>query len=352
MPATTHFAPHGKLGGSRLGSTPVISVAAVAAIPALVRHTFGDKVLRRANQAAMLDIEAIEDRDCFIPHATMTTFADAIAKRAGEEELGLMLAPHLTIASYGCWGDYILGTPTLGAAVERAVATMGFHGKGDTFAFRETNGVARLSYVSAAKGLEGYRHVACGIVGVILSLCRFFLPSDWRPRSVELDIPTPQRAWVFESEFGCPVLFDAPEVVVCLEADHLLARSSRRSAPPLVTIADLARARIDWRRTTDLRDVVTQQIWTQVLSGTVSIESAARSLNTSVRTLQRELNSEGTDFRTLANTMRTRRALELLTQTDASVTRISAVLGYSAPAHFARAFRKATGFSPQEFRRR
>jgi AraC-like DNA-binding protein len=101
-----------------------------------------------------------------------------------------------------------------------------------------------------------------------------------------------------------------------------------------------------------LRDIIVQQIWSQVLTGEVSIESAARSLGTSVRTLQRELNREGTDFRTMANAMRTRRAIELLRQTNASVTNIAMVLGYSSPAHFARAFHNATGLSPKQFRQR
>jgi transcriptional regulator GlxA family with amidase domain len=54
----------------------------------------------------------------------------------------------------------------------------------------------------------------------------------------------------------------------------------------------------------------------------------------------------------MANAMRTRRAIELLGQTKGSVTNISMVLGYSAPAHFARAFHKATGLSPKSFRQR
>jgi len=47
-------------------------------------------------------------------------------------------------------------------------------------------------------------------------------------------------------------------------------------------------------------DVVVQHIRAQVLTGAVSIDSAARSMDTGVRTLQRELNRAGTDFRRLA----------------------------------------------------
>jgi len=161
MLQTTHFAPTpGKLSGSRLSSMPVISVTSLAGVPAFVRETFGERVLMRANEAAMLDIEAIEDQDCFIPHITLTTFAGALAKHSGEEEFGLRVAPHLSITNYGCWGEYILGAPTLGAAIERATSTAGYHSRGDAFSVAIADGQVRLSYASAAKGQDGYRHGA------------------------------------------------------------------------------------------------------------------------------------------------------------------------------------------------
>lgn len=128
MLLTNHFAPTpSKLPAtSRFDSVSVISVTALAGIPHFVRSAFGDKLLKQANRAAMLDIEAIENQDCFIPHITMSTFAGAVARLAGEEYLGLLLAPHLTIANYGCWGDYVLGASTLGDAIQRAIATIGF----------------------------------------------------------------------------------------------------------------------------------------------------------------------------------------------------------------------------------
>ena len=354
MPPTTHFAPRpGKLSnGSRLGATPVISVTALAGVPAFVRNAFGDRLLRRANQAALLDIEAIEDQDCFIPHITMTTFADAVAKLSGEQDFGLMIAPHLTITSYGRWGEYVLAAPTLGAAVERAIATIGFHSKGEKFWIASANGRARLSYASAAKGKHGYQHVACGAAGVIVSLCKSFLSPHWRPHCIELDVPRPRRPGVFEDAFQCAVIFDASECAVTLDTSRLSEASPIHDPRSLTTLEDVVRARVECLQLNTLTEIIIQQIWSQVLTGDVSIDSAARSLGTSVRTLQRELNREGTDFRTMANAMRTRRAIELLGQTKGSVTNISMVLGYSAPAHFARAFHKATGLSPKSFRQR
>ncbi|WP_181164557.1 helix-turn-helix transcriptional regulator [Amaricoccus solimangrovi] len=73
-------------------------------------------------------------------------------------------------------------------------------------------------------------------------------------------------------------------------------------------------------------------------------------MDTNVRTLQRTLNREGLDYRGLVNVIRVQRARELLGGTQMSITDISSQLGYSAPANFARAFRRITGVAPSDFR--
>ncbi|WP_077504548.1 MULTISPECIES: helix-turn-helix domain-containing protein [Sinorhizobium/Ensifer group] len=57
-----------------------------------------------------------------------------------------------------------------------------------------------------------------------------------------------------------------------------------------------------------------------------------------------------TDFRALASAARGQRTAEMLRHMSGSITRVSAELGHSSPANFARAFRKATGDGPREFR--
>ncbi len=97
---------------------------------------------------------------------------------------------------------------------------------------------------------------------------------------------------------------------------------------------------------------VMNHIRCQVLSGRTSIEYTAQSLGTSVRSLQREMNASGRNFRDMVSEARVERAIELLRDNQNTVTAISSTPGYSSSAHFARAFRKNVGLSPLEFRNR
>jgi len=350
---TTHFAPKVGILSSGIGGNapPVISALAMAGVSAFVREAFGDKVLRRVNQATMLDIESIEHLDCFIPQATATTFLDAIERGAGEPNLGLLFVPEVSISNLGLWGEYVLAADTLHAAIVRAASTLDHHCSGDRIELSVASGVARVCYVSAVRGRPGYTHLAGGIAASLLSLLRSFLSPVWRPRMIELDIPRPHSPTPFEDAFSCPVAFDAAGVSIHFDA-HLLGRPVVRHANArLITLEDVARSRLAPANLDNFLDVVVAQIWAQVLAGATSVESAALALDTSVRSLQRALNREGADFRTLTNMIRIQRARELLEGTRASITEISTALGYSAPAHFARNFRKATGLAPQEFRR-
>lgn len=348
----THFPPAPtKLSRAvPAGTPPVVSIAALAGVSAWVRQSYGDRVLEQANRAAMLDIEAIEDQDCFIPHATMTGFLAEIERRSGERDVGLLIAPHLSLSRYGCWGAYVLGGDTLGEAIERAMATIAYHSRGDRMELAVARGSARVRYHNAAGGRPGYVHVATGTVGVLVSLFRSYLPTDWIPRSIEIDVPEPRHAAAFEDVFACPVVFGAPAVAIRFDASLLNYRSTRRVEPRPVTLGDLARSRLQPASLGTFRGVVVAQIWAQVLAGGVSIDSTALALGVSVRTLQRTLHRELTDFRELANAVRLQRAKELLAETPASITEISNLLGYSAPANFARAFRKSTGTTPQNYR--
>jgi len=333
-----------------MASVPVISSHILHGMPALIRSELGERALLHANRAAGLDLELVDDRHFFIPHAAVINFVGAAARTAGDANLGALMVPMMDAAHYGSYGRYVLGADTLGAAIHRAISALRYHSTNDRMSLALVGDEARYSYVFALAGCEGYRIIAAAAAGVLLSLCRRYLPRDWRPMRVELDIHRPRQVDVLEEVFGCPIRFDAPAVTIVMERHHLGAASTPTRSP-IVTIEDLARDRFR-EAPRDLLNVIVEQIRAQVLTGRVSIDSAAAAMDTSVRTLQRELNRAGVDFRTLASAARAKRAAELLRHSNGSVTSVAAELGYSSPANFARAFRKVNGKAPAEWRSR
>ncbi|CAH1670629.1 AraC family transcriptional regulator [Chelatococcus asaccharovorans] len=331
-----------------MAEIPVISNHILHGMPAFLRQVIGDRALRQANRAVGFDLELTEGRNCFIPHAAVIGFLNGAARAAGEPYLGLLLAPVMDAANYGSFGHYVLGADTLGNSIARATAALCYHSTDDRMSVAVVGDEARFSYVFALAGRAGYDIVACAAAGVLMSVLRAYLPIDWRPQRIELDIDKPRQTGPFEDVFQCPVIFNAPAVTIVMER-HQLSTAQRRASWSTITIEDVARDR-QGGAPRDVLDVVVEQIRAQVLTGSVTIDSAAQSMDISVRTLQRALNRAGTDFRSLANAARLQRAIELLRHTRGSVTRVSAEMGYSSPANFARAFRRATGRGPREFR--
>ena len=82
-----------------------------------------------------------------------------------------------------------------------------------------------------------------------------------------------------------------------------------------------------------------------------SIGEISRVTEIPVRTLQRQLSSHGTCFRTLLNQVKFSLAKDKLKYSTATITEISYQLGYSDPAHFNHAFNRWEGVSPSDYRR-
>ncbi len=86
--------------------------------------------------------------------------------------------------------------------------------------------------------------------------------------------------------------------------------------------------------------------------GAPDIRTVASAVSTSARTLQRRLHGAGLTYAGLVQRARCEAARRLLAKSDQTVGDVARMLGYSDPAHFARAFQRWTGLTPREFRRR
>lgn len=84
----------------------------------------------------------------------------------------------------------------------------------------------------------------------------------------------------------------------------------------------------------------------------VTLESAARQLGLSTRTLQRRLRDEGTSFQAEHAAAQVRAAQVLLRDPSLTLTTVALEVGASSLANFSTMFRRHTGEAPSEWRRR
>ena len=78
----------------------------------------------------------------------------------------------------------------------------------------------------------------------------------------------------------------------------------------------------------------------------------AKLIALSPRTLQRRLEKYGLDFKKLVDDTRHQFALEYLSDRENTLTQIAFLLGYSEVSAFNRAFKRWTGFTPSDSRRK
>lgn len=330
-----------------LSKPPMITAMALGLMPQFAAAELGENKAETALQAAGLSPYFLEGRGGYIPEHSLAEFIGDVSHRLGYDGLGLLWAPYLTVADYGAWGRYVLSGADLGTALRRAQKEMQLHSNTDRVHMHVGPHVATYSYEFGLKGHPSYADIAYSAISIILSIHRHFLGSRWSPLRIEFDIPKISIVSRVEETFGCPVSFGNESLRILFPSHTLGQPNPDMTQCGQVSRQDILRERLAGPPKS-LVQSTQELILTQLLEHTISLDAAALSLGMSVRTLQRHLNDKGVSFRGLVNDALMSRARELLSVDGNSVAQVAAVLGYSSPNNFSRAFSTFFGMSPRQ----
>lgn len=114
-----------------------------------------------------------------------------------------------------------------------------------------------------------------------------------------------------------------------------------RAVPPLFDQPDKPLGRLS-------REVA--RLIEQDLIAIPSLERLSKTLGQSKRTLQRRLAEDNLSLQAIRRAAQIRRASAMLIEGHVSLSAIGFICGFTDPAHFTRAFVKATGLNPNAFR--
>jgi AraC-like DNA-binding protein len=328
----------------------VLSVSSRALVDACARLGFDTSQILAA---ARLDAAALQDPDARIPIEQ----ADALWRKAYELSNDPNLALHaIEVLPFGAYRviDFLAASaPTVGAAFAKV---------SDYFPL--INGLVRLPYV------VGDHHVTFAVeapsrpaaitrpyaeytLAAVFLRTRIATNQRFALMRVEFSQPPPPDISEHERIFECPIRFGA-ETCQLVIARPVWDTPRAGSDPTLFSILEThARMLLDQLPSpSDLVGRVREAIQAELGGGNPQLESIAKRLAMSPRTLQRRLKDEGVLFNDLLDALRFRAAKSYLAQRDIAGSEVAFLLGFAEQSSFNHAFKRWAGLTPTEYRRR
>jgi AraC-like DNA-binding protein len=202
--------------------------------------------------------------------------------------------------------------------------------------------------------LADQRHVVDYLLMATLRAMRRAVGRELQVREIHVRHPDPGYADDEERAFGCPIRYARRRIRVVFPASELRAKA--RLANPLIAeqiekfaAALLSRMAAPTTVSGRVADVLRSTFASGVRADRTTV---ARRLGMSDRTLQRSLESERTTFRSLRDDVLWGMVEALLSNPALKVEAVALSAGFGEVAAFSRAFKRRTGSSPTQYRRR
>ncbi len=311
---------------------------------------------RRFLASRGIDLDRAMNPATRIPIHTMSHLWGDAASLTGDQAFGLKAGSLVTPNTLSALGMALWSACTIKDQLECFIRYLHVLADASHMSLEERDGVL----VSITRLIPGDRSshllsecsqdVACALMH---TLRRTLYKRDFSPVLVQLARSKPENPQVYETFFGCPVEFGQPEIrvhIAMADATAPIPGGSSYLAEASLRVLDEFTAHISSKN--DLLWQLRQALVSLLPQGKATVEQVANHLQTSKRTLHRQLDEQGTSFREELEAFRRERAFRLISQGDHSLGDISFMLGFSSSSNFTRAFKRWTGEAPQTYRQR
>lgn len=265
---------------------------------------------------------------------------------------GLRMAESREIANLGATSLLIAHQPTLRGALTALMQYRNRINSTLVLQLEEMGDVALIREDFSLAKPEPARQSSDLALGVLAQLCRSVLGQYWHAQSVCFShgAPSSHELPIYHRLFGCKPEFNSEFNGIVIDARDL-DRPSQRADPSL---AEHARKLIESVMSAERHSVaqqVEQSMFLLMQSGLANIQTCSEMLGMSVRTLQRNLDAEGTTFSLLLNKAREQLATRYLANRRVRITDVAEMLGYGSIGAFTRWHIDIFGTTPSARRR-
>jgi AraC-like DNA-binding protein len=299
-----------------------------------------------------LGLELLRDPSARVPSRKWDALARDLATRIPDVSSALHAAHCWHPSNLGALGFAWLSSSTLRTGLGRLARYWRLLGEKSSVDLVDEQPGLKLTFDSGRSDELVAPLTASFTMSLLVAMCRMNYGDALEPVQVNLKQVRPASAPRYRTHFRCPVSFDAGEDSFTLahaDADMALPTANRQIAATLDQVLARELAHLD---RTDVVSRCKATLLEQLASGEVSEDQMAEQFNMSRRTLQRKLADAETTYQQLVDGTRRDLALRYVEDPRYSITDITFMVGFSEQSAFTRAFRRWTGVSPSEYRRR
>ena len=333
-------------------SVPALRTARIAGamhLPEVLKE-FGVEA-RDVLAAAGLSHDLLDNCDNTLTYPEYERLMLAAERLTGCDHIGLLVGQHARLAQMGIAGEIALCGATAGEGLRNLVDHSNLHSSATTLSVVTTGEFARMVFAIAEIGMTDTRQLQIGGIAIAFNILQDLLGPAWTPSVVTFATRTPSNLRPFQRLFRAALHFDSHESAIVFERHWL-------SGPLPPVSAEFRRrvaADVRERRAAIMRDfpaTVRRVLRKRLIVGPFSMDEVAALLGMHRRTLDRRLQRHGVAYGELLESVKRDAALQLLRDTELQVQQIAESLHFSNAANFATAFRRWTGATPTEYRRR
>ncbi|TGG93877.1 AraC family transcriptional regulator [Natronospirillum operosum] len=218
--------------------------------------------------------------------------------------------------------------------------------------YRDNRAVMTIVGLDEAADEAIVRHMVECLFSAIVTTLGAVSRQPIYPTAVRFTWPAPADTALHQRVFKAPLYFGAHSTALEFALDTLDATIPYADEFLLSTLTQYADSQLNAMQASD--NTWSKRVRSAAghagLSTDLNIDSVAKSLCVSPRTLQLRLKVEGTSYQAIIREMRISIGKEYLANSSMPLAEVALLLGYSEQSAFNHAFRQWTGMTPRQFR--
>lgn len=302
-------------------------------------------------KAAGIDLFLLSSPDNKLTSAEVNQIFQQSVRLTQNENIGLIQGERLAKGFSNILGYLLMNCGNLGEAAVKFVQYERIVDETSISEFLVQQNDALLKISTIDPFLESNRQLNDFKVAGMLSYTKILTGKPIILKEVHFHHEPPMNIKEYERIFNCPICFNQSANALIFDKKWLNLPVIEPNRELLAAFEQIARHSLaELEETETYQKKVFKTIVNQMKGEIPTIETVAKQLATSVRSLQNHLQKEGVSYTQLINKARKDIAIAYLKERTVSISEIAYLLGFSETSAFNRAFKKWTNTTPKEYR--